>query len=76
MKMFVSRRAGLIAAAVATSGALAAPAYATGPDFTSMTSAIDLSTTTTALLAVGVLAVTLTLVVMGIRKILHLIRGA
>lgn len=48
----------------------------TGPDYSSLTEAIDFSTTTTAILAVGALAVGLALVTVGIRKILRMVKGA
>lgn len=58
----------------------ASPALAqttpTGPDYSSLTDAVDFSSTTTAILAVGALAVGLTLVTVGIRKILRMVRGA
>ena len=59
----------------------AVPAMATGTggggvDYSSLTGAVDFSTTVTAILAVGALAVTLALAVVGIRKILRMIRSA
>lgn len=51
-------------------------AAATGPDFSTLTGAIDFDSTMTAVLAVGALAVGLALVTVGIRKILRMVRGA
>lgn len=61
-------------------GALLAPAaafaQATGPDYSTLTSAVDFDTTITAVLAIGALAVGLALVTVGIRKILRMVRSA
>lgn len=54
----------------------AAFAQAVGPDFSALTGAIDFGTTQTAILSVGALAVGLALVVLGIRKIMRVVRGA
>ena len=56
--------------------AVLAQTTTTGPDYSSLTEAVDFSSTTTAILAVGALAVGLTLVTVGIRKILRMVRGA
>lgn len=60
-------------AAAVTSPAMAA---ATPPDYSTLTGAVDFSSTQTAILSVGALAVGLALVVVGIRKILRMIKGA
>jgi len=49
---------------------------ATGPDYSSLTGAIDFDTTIAAILSVGALAVGLALVTVGIRKILRMVKGA
>ena len=62
------------------SGLAASPAFAagatTGPDFSALTGAIDFSTTTAAILSVAALAIAVTLVVAGARKIMSMIKGA
>lgn len=58
---------------------LSAPAFAagaTGPNFDTLTSAVDFTTTSEAVLSVGALAIGLTLVVLGIRKVMSMIRSA
>ncbi len=75
----VTDRFAALAALVMASLAISAPASAagpTGPDFTALTSAVDFGTTQTAILSVGALAVGLALVVLGIKKIMRVIRGA
>lgn len=64
-------------AVVPASMAAAVPAFAqaTGPDFTTLTGAIDVSTTITAILAVGALMVGVALAVMGVRKIISMSKG-
>lgn len=61
-------------------GALAAPsaamAQATGPSFTALTDQVTFETVQDAVLSVGALAIGLTLVVLGIRYIMRMIRGA
>jgi hypothetical protein len=58
----------------------AAPAFAqsaaTGPDYTALTSAISMTSTTTAILSVGALTIGVSLAVMGVRKVISLVRGA
>ena len=49
---------------------------ATGPDYSTLTSAVDFDSTITAVLAIGALAVGLALVTVGIRKILRMVRSA
>lgn len=66
----------VLAAVSAAGGSVPAFAQATGPDYSSLTNAVDFGTTTTAVLAIGALAVTLALVTVGIRKILRMIRSA
>lgn len=63
----------LFASAVAL--AAAAPALAVPPDFTDLTTAIDVSTTTEAMLSVGAVMVGVALVTLGIRKIIRMVRG-
>lgn len=62
--------------AVAVGGmAAAVPAFATGPDYTSLTSAVDFTTTITAILAVMALLAGLYLVIKGGKVILGVLRG-
>jgi hypothetical protein len=51
-------------------------AFASGPDFTTMTGGIDLTTVTAAILAVGVIAVNFTVVKGGAKAILGFITSA
>lgn len=53
-----------------------AMAAATGPDYSTLTGAVDFDSTIQAVLAIGALAVGLALVTVGIRKILRMVRGA
>lgn len=69
--------------AVAGLGALAAAAapvvasaQSAGPDYSTLTANVDFGTTQTALLSIGALVVTLALLVVGIRKIVRMVRGA
>jgi len=71
--MKLAKPVGATALILAPTSAMAA---VTGPDFTALTSAVDFGTTQTAILSVGALAVGLALVVLGIRKIMRVIRGA
>lgn len=54
----------------------AAFATATGPDFTTLTDAVSFDSASTAILSVGALAIGLAVVVLGIRKIVQMVRGA
>lgn len=56
--------------------ATVAHAQATGPDYTPLTSAISIDTTIAALLSVGGILMAISLVVMGIRKVMRMVRGA
>lgn len=79
MKLISNARAVVMAALASAFAFLAAPAMATpgtGPDFSSLTTAINFTTAQDAVLSVGVLAIGLTLVVLGIRKIMAMVRGA
>lgn len=49
---------------------------ATGPDYSSLTSAISFDSTIAAILSVGALAIALTLAVVGVRKVIRMVRGA
>lgn len=53
-----------------------AHAQAVGPDYTTLTSGITFDSTAEAVMAVGVLAIGLTVTVLGVRKVLQMIRGA
>lgn len=59
--------------AMGTAANAAAP---TGPDFTSLTSEVTFESVSAAILSVGALAIGLTLTVLGIRKIMQMIRAA
>lgn len=67
--------AALSAAGLAAIVSAPAFAQATGPDFTTLTDAVDVSTTITAILSVGALMVGVALVVMGVRKIISMSKG-
>lgn len=56
----------------------ASPAFAdaTPPNFTALTGAIDVSTTVAAILAVGAVVVGVSLAVLGVRKVIGMVRGA
>lgn len=61
------------------SGVVLAPAafaQATPPDFTTLTSAIDLSTVTTAVMAVGAVMVGVYVAIKGAKIVLQMVRGA
>lgn len=53
---------------------LSAPVFAAGPDFTSLTSAVDVSTVTTAILAVAALMINVVIARWGARKIIGFFR--
>lgn len=69
------------AAAGTALAVMAAPALAAGggsgnaPNFDALTTAIDVSTTTEAMLSVGAVMVGVALVTMGIRKIVRMVRA-
>lgn len=52
------------------------PALAAGPDFSSLTSGIDLSTVETAIFAIGVSVMGLLIVIKGVKVIWSMFRGA
>lgn len=62
--------------AVSVSSAFAAtPGTSTGPDYTALTNGFDWTSTTSALMAVGAGAVTMLLVVVGMRKVFQFVRA-
>ncbi|MDE8651891.1 major capsid protein [Novosphingobium album (ex Liu et al. 2023)] len=61
---------------IASTGSALAQAAATGPDYSSLTSAISVESTVTAILSVGALVIGISLAVMGVRKVISLVRGA
>jgi hypothetical protein len=65
----------LTGAALASVGS---PAFAVGNsvDYSTLTGAIDVSSTITAILAVGALVIGISLAVMGVRKVISMVRGA
>lgn len=71
----MKKRALVVAAPLAAIPSLAA-AQVAGPDYTTLTSAVDFTSTSTAIQAVGALAIGVTLVVLGIRKVMSMVRGA
>lgn len=66
----------LVAAPVAALSATQASAQAVGPSFATLTDAVTFDTAQDAVLAVGALAIGLGLVVLGIRKIMSMVRSA
>jgi hypothetical protein len=61
------------------SAAASVPAFAQstgGPDFSALTGAIDTTSTIAAILAVGALVIGVSLSVMGVRKVIAMVRGA
>ena len=70
----MKRNLAYLAAPVAAIAAVPASAAATGPDFSTLTGAIDFGTTQTALLSVGALVVGLALVIVGIRWVLRMVK--
>lgn len=72
----MKRNLALVAAIPAAAIASPALAQATGPDFSALTGAIDFGTTSTAILSVGALAIGVSLTVLGVRKVMSMIRGA
>ncbi|BEP55224.1 hypothetical protein GmRootV118_24680 [Variovorax sp. V118] len=55
--------------------AVGAPAFAAGPDFSTLTGAVDFSTVGTAILAVAALMMVPKVVGWGARKVLGFVRG-
>jgi hypothetical protein len=51
------------------------PAFAAGPDFTTLTSQIDLSTTIDAVMAIGVAAMGLLIAVKGVKYVWRMFKG-
>lgn len=66
----------LVPAAAFAAVSSPALATATGPDFSTLTGAIDFTSAGEAVLAVGALAIGLAVIVLGIRKIMRMVRGA
>lgn len=69
----------LALAAVPAAVIAASPAFAVdaaGPDYASLTGAISMTTTIAAILSVGALVIGVSLAVMGVRKVISLVRGA
>lgn len=61
--------------AVASLVAVSAPSFAAGADLSSLTSAVDFGTVTTAILAIGALIAGLFLVIRGVKTVLPMIKG-
>tara|TARA_B100000530_G_C15933271_1_gene477904 strand:- start:3297 stop:3536 length:240 start_codon:yes stop_codon:yes gene_type:complete len=75
-RTFAARAAAVSLAAGSALVATSASAQAAGPDFTTLTGAIDLTSTQEAILSVGAVAIGLAVVVLGVRKIMQMVRGA
>lgn len=56
--------------------AVAGSAFAAAPDISSLTGAVDFSTVTTGVLAVGALAVGLYLAIKGAKIVIRMVKGA
>lgn len=63
------------ARAVAAAAVIGAPAFATGPDFSTLTAAVDFSTVATGVLALAALMVVPKVAAWGARKVIGFIRG-
>lgn len=72
---YLARRAPVAAIAAPASLVLATPAFAqaTGPDFSALTGAINMDSTTGAILSVGALLVGVGLAIKGVRVVLRLL---
>lgn len=55
--------------------ASAVPAFAAGPDLTSMTTAVDFGTVTTAILAVGASLIVVYIAFKGVKMLISAVRG-
>ena len=66
-----------IRSAIAATAALAAsvPALAAGPDLSSMTTAVDFGTVTTAILAVGASLIVVYIAFKGVKMLISAVRG-
>jgi len=73
MKKILALRLAVIAAVLAPVASFAAT---TPPDFTTMTSQIDMSTTITAVMAIGVAAMGLLIAVKGVQYVWKMFKGA
>lgn len=60
---------------VASLSAFGAPAFAAGPDFSTLTAAVDFSTVGTGILAIAALMMVPKVVGWGARKVMGFIRG-
>lgn len=56
--------------------AVSVPALAAGPDLSSMTSAVDFGTVTTAILAVGAALIVVYIAFKGMKMLISAVRGA
>ncbi|AGQ37746.1 TPA: hypothetical protein PWY77_002413 [Mannheimia haemolytica] len=71
--MFNLKKLAVTGAVVVASSSVA---YAAGPDFSAMTTGVDFSTASTAIIAVGVAAAGMSVAIAGVRAVLRMIRGA
>lgn len=65
-----------LAVIVLATGSGLASAATTGPDFTQLTSQIDLTTTITAVMAIGVACMGLLLAIKGVKIVWRMFKGA
>lgn len=61
---------------VLAAGSVAAPALAAGPDLTTLTTAVDFGTVTTAILGVGAAIIVVYLAWKGAKMVISAVRGA
>lgn len=78
IKKFAAAASVALAAPVAlvTTAPIAYAQTATGPDYSDLTGAISMTSTVAAILSVGALVIGVSLAVMGVRKVISLVRGA
>lgn len=69
-------RLAAVPAVLAASTGTALAQTATGPDFSDLTEAINVTSTIAAILSVGAVVIGVSLAVMGVRKVISLVRGA
>ena len=68
-------RSKIALAIVAAGSTLAAPVFAVGPDFSTLTAAVDFSTVGTAILAIAALMMLPKVIRYGAGKVLAMVRG-
>lgn len=65
----------LLSAIGLAAGLMGAPAFAAGPDLSTLTSAVDFSTVTTAVLGVAAALIVVYIAWKGAQMVLHAVRG-